>query len=151
MTITKQIHEGYEFTGYKVTPTNLIVTDDSFVMPVANVSIVAETDPIEYTLTFKTEFGGFVGTGGEIVTSHEQKFVYLTKNNLWTNRFERNGYTFLGWSLTKEGEVEYTDGQMFEYNFARDLEFVAVWEKNRDTNFTVNFYLQNIDGSRTLK
>ena len=151
VTITKQIHEGYEFTGYKVTPTNLIVTDDSFVMPVANVSIVAETDPIEYTLTFKTEFGGFVGTGGEIVTSHEQKFVYLTKNNLWTNRFERNGYTFLGWSLTKEGEVEYTDGQMFEYNFARDLEFVAVWEKNRDTNFTVNFYLQNIDGSRTLK
>ena len=54
VTITKQIHEGYEFTGYKVTPTNLIVTDDSFVMPVANVSIVAETDPIEYTLTFKT-------------------------------------------------------------------------------------------------
>jgi len=150
VSITKQVKEGYEYVGMTTVPAGLTVTNDSFEMPISNVSISMTTKPMEFTLTFKTEFGGYTDSEGVLQTTHEQKFTYLTKQKLWKNQFERSGFVFLGWSYENADNIDYVDEAEFEYNIARDIEFVAVWEANRDTPFTVNYYLQKIDGTTPL-
>lgn len=54
---------------------------------------------------------------------------------------KRPGYTFLGWSTTPDGEVEYEPGSVFKENTY--VTFYAVWEK-------APYLLGDIDGNDTV-
>ena len=60
-------------------------------------------------------------------------FTFDTQYNLSPNGFERDGYTFIGWSTTIDGEVEYEDEEVVS-NLGiienPEITLYAVWEEN---------------------
>lgn len=57
---------------------------------------------------FKIHFDGNGATSG---TMADQVFTYGTPQTLTPNVFQKTNYSFAGWSDTKGGPVQYTDGQ----------------------------------------
>ena len=47
-----------------------------------------------------------------------------------SNVFTKEGYTFMGWSTTLNGEVVYTDGQTVTLTDETGMNLFAVWQKN---------------------
>ena len=76
------------------------------------------TTPITYTISFKRN-GGSGSMSAITVTAGESK-------NLTANVFTKDGYVFKGWSTTKTGSVQYTDGQSITPT--KNITLYAVWE-----------------------
>ena len=56
---------------------------------------------------YTVKFNANGGTG----TMNDESFTYDTEKALTSNSFTKDGYTFVGWSTTTNGTVEYTDGK----------------------------------------
>ena len=59
--------------------------------------------------------------------------IWNEKEKVWTRRntYIKTGHTFLGWSETTNGEVEYEDEEEIENLIASgNKTLYAVWEKN---------------------
>ena len=151
VTLDYTLNEGYDFAGYEEeSSTETDVASGEFVMPISDISINVLTTPKTYTLTFKGNGGTFVDeTDMQEKDSYTQEFAYLTSSNLTPVKFELEGYTFKNWTITVDAETVLTlsDGELFAYNYAKDLEAVANWDANPDTKYTVNYYAQKIDGT----
>lgn len=82
------------------------------------------------------------GGDGEMA---DQSFNYNEKKALSTNNFTREGYAFLGWSTTQNGEVEYGDKaevtNLTTTNNAT-VNLYAQWLSQTPT-YTINFDKQN--------
>ncbi|MBR1955421.1 MAG: InlB B-repeat-containing protein [Clostridia bacterium] len=126
---------GYVFVGWslgttssepvkyldKATVSNLKNTDG------ATITLYAHWDADVYTVKFDAN-------GGEGTMSN-QTFTYDTEGTLTANSFTREGYTFLGWSTTKGGAVEYSDTEAVT-NIAgsnSSVTLYAVWKINTYT------------------
>ena len=84
-------------------------------------------------------------------TMDSQRFAYgEAPKELTRNRFTRPGYTFAGWSTAPDGAVVYTDKALVQ-NLTEVLgdriTLYALWNKNGDTAYTVEHYLQGSDGT----
>lgn len=80
--------------------------------------------PLRYTVKFNANGGN--GTMSDQTMSYDQE-APLTKNG-----FSRDGYTFTGWALTKDGSVKFTDGQKVK-NLTEDqneITLYAIWKQN---------------------
>lgn len=78
-----------------------------------------------------------------------QKVVYVVATTLSTTVPTRTGYTFKGWSESKNGSVKYAAGASFTSTMTNPGDtktLYAVWEGNT-VNYTINHYKQNLDGS----
>ena len=53
--------------------------------------------------------------------------------DLTANAFMRKGYSFIGWSTSANGEVEYTDGASYTMGTEQSYTLYAVWETNENT------------------
>ena len=73
-----------------------------------------------YTVTFNANGG----TG----TMDSQTFISGVEQELSANAFERENYTFSGWSEEKAADATYTDKAMF--TATKDTSLYAVWEAN---------------------
>ena len=99
--------------------------------------------PAGTTLTYKANGG----TGKDVVEN-------LANNETVTtiaNPFSRVGYTFKGWDTDPKGEgsiAPNTQVQVDNKDGANVL--YAIWTANTNTNYTVEFYYQNVDGTYTL-
>ena len=85
----------------------------------------------EYTVVFDPN-----GAEGEEVT---QDMTYDVPAELEANRFERQGYTFQGWSTTAKGKAVHRDGKEVKNLTDKDgvtLRLYAVWAP---TNYMVSF------------
>jgi len=83
--------------------------------------------------TCSTPYGGFVYTvtynaNGGTGSMTSQTFAEGTAQSLTANSFSRSGYTFLGWSTTKTGSVEFSNGA--NYTATADITLYAIWQKN---------------------
>ena len=78
------------------------------------------------TVTFDAN-GATNGTTDEMTAKVGEK---ITLN---LNGFEREGYTFVGWSTTEDGEVEYQDGAEYTMGTESSYTLYAVWEINTYT------------------
>lgn len=79
------------------------------------------------TYTFQYDANG--GSG----TMYASKHTYDMEGALSKNKFSREGYTFKGWSTTRGGAVEYTDGQRILNVTAeneKEIILYAIWERN---------------------
>lgn len=71
-----------------------------------------------YTVTFDANGGSG--------TMSEQTFYYGVTQNLSANTFEREGYTFEGWTLVSDGKSVYSDKESIS-DVATDTTLYAVW------------------------
>ena len=74
-----------------------------------------DTEEVLYTVSFNAN-------GGE-GTMEPQTFVSGTSANLTANAFERNGYKFTGWALSKKADVTYKNKASLDPDSAK-------WDKN---------------------
>ena len=49
------------------------------------------------------------------------------------NSFIRNGYTFIGWSISAKGSVVYTNGASYTMGTNNSYTLYAIWEANQNT------------------
>ncbi|MDH6367937.1 MULTISPECIES: InlB B-repeat-containing protein [unclassified Breznakia] len=123
---------GYEFKGWTTTPGGQTVDyTDEHQFTAFNLENDLDLYPVwkiaDYAITYNGN-GSTAGTMTNGVANYGQKLA-LSKN-----AFERDGYTFKGWSTKTDGQVEYTDGQVFDpWNQDKGLDLYAVWEANEYT------------------
>lgn len=126
---------GYIFKHwYKQGDTDKTNVGTSFEMPAGGLTLVAEWEANSY----KVRFNSNDGTG----TMSDQSFVYDTEQELNENSFTRNGYSFGGWSTTKNGGTAHADKASVK-NLTTEADGIvtlyAVWNAIEQTiTFDVN-------------
>ena len=108
---------GYTFAGWNTQAdgNGTFYTDQQSVSNLTanhgeTVNLYAQWEPISYTVHFDANYdnNGIVITG----TMSDQNFIYDHAQNLTTNAFEREGYTFTGWNTQADGMGDdYNNGQ----------------------------------------
>ncbi len=139
--INEPSRSGYTFIGWVY---------DNFSNPIKNFKVdkfndeditlraVWATKGSTYSVVFDRNYGG------DDYTPVTQEFIYLDDNNstvfkLYKNSYKRDGYTFKGWSLTRDGAVDFEDNQRILENLTdRDKKctLYAIWEIN---TFSINY------------
>ena len=91
--------------------------------------------------TYSVKFNANGGTG----QMADQSFDYNEKKALSTNGFTRAGYTFMGWSTTQNGEVEYGDKAEVTNLTTTNNETVNLYAQwlSQTLTYTINFDKQN--------
>lgn len=122
---------GYQFSGWYDGSDK---AGDDLVMPAGGKTLVAKWTPIKYSV----QFDGNSGAG----TMAAQGFEYDAEQKLSKNTFTKAGYSFTGWSLKKDGEVEYTDEKAVNNLTTTDGEKItlfAIWQaEDQVVKFDVN-------------
>ena len=131
-------------------------------MPNYTVNITAVVEPIEFTVTYHSNY--------DLDPSDEEgEFTeYTTEPETWTygvegtiknithadfKTWQRAGYNFLGWAYTAGGTAELrfeeTGDRSYTFDYAtiatynQDINLYAVWSAG-EANYTVNFYKENL-------
>ena len=124
---------GYTFAGW--------YSDESFVNEYNTIILGTTGDKIVYAKWEANEnILHFKGNGS---TSGEMTDMVIKSDHtdiLSSNLFEKKGYTFIGWSTTPTGEVEYENND--EYLMGLDSEYTlyAVWQA---IEYTITYNLNN--------
>ena len=130
---------GYTFVGWLRNGTTYSVET----MPAENVELVASWKANKYSIYFNSNSG--TGSMSKIDA------VYDTKVELTSNAFTKVGYTFAGWNTKEDGTgTSYTNGQEVENLLSEEgssITLYAQWEANTNTQYVVNHYTINLDGS----
>ncbi len=116
---------GYVFDGWYV--------DDekwSFISHVVLIDLTLEAKWIANDNTLVFDGNGATGGTMENMTIKSDESANLT-----LNAFTKDGYTFMGWSTTQGGKVEYTDGAEYTMGTEASYTLYAIWEAN-DNNIT---------------
>ena len=101
------VRTGYTFSGWN-TAANGSGTDYTAGATFAingNTTLYAKWTPITYTVRFNKNHDDATGT------MSDQTLTYDVAQTLTANAFTRDSYDFVGWSTTRDGAVDYTDGQ----------------------------------------
>jgi len=112
---------GYIFGGWSDSM-DTYMADDMFEMPAHNVTLTAQWNAIDYTVTY---------SGG---TVQEYTYRYEDTVTVLSGKPTRTGYTFAGWS---DGTTTYQAGDTFAMP-ARDVTFTAQWNRKRVSSVTIN-------------
>ena len=132
---------GYHFAGWAKTATSGVVyTDGQLVMDLTDeqngvVQLYARWTANNYTVVFKAN------DGSDNCVS--QNFTYDFAQELDENTFARAGYLYIGWSLSANGSVDYTDKEIVENLTAQNngsVNLFAVWDVN---SYKVIFHANN--------
>lgn len=129
---------GYTFSGWSSTlngsleyesGSTLVVDGDVDLYPVWSIN--------SYTVTFNgsSEDSGYAPAD---INSDYNTYITIPGN---TGSLVREGYSFVGWSTTVNGSVEYYAGDNLIIGLS-NIELFAVWELN---NYTVNYFDTDAD------
>lgn len=91
------------------------------------ITLYAKWRGIDYSIVFDKNADDATGDTGVL------NAVYGNSYNLPLNAFKRQGYDFEGWSLNKDGKVDFKDGQSVSDLTTTDGEVItlyAVWTQN---------------------
>lgn len=109
--------------------------------------LLADFTPISYTVVFNSNNG--------LNEKISQNFVYDNQQTLQANSFSYSGFKFKGWSLSQDpnldGEIDFENNQLInsENNISDKqgavVNLYAVWIVKTDTNFTVKYYVQDLN------
>jgi uncharacterized repeat protein (TIGR02543 family) len=98
------------------------------------VTLEAQWTPITYTVVFN------VNTGSG--TMDPQLFTYDIEEPLSANRFTKDGFKFVGWSLSEDAEeIDFTDGKSVSNLTTEDGETInlyAQWTKVYKVTYDIN-------------
>lgn len=143
---TTQSTYGYEFEGW-YNGNQKVGSQATYTIPDIDFSKLGQTSTSEYQARFKgkeykiTFHAGYTENGKKEETSEQKVRYYDESAKLTKNSFDREGYTFKGWSTTQGGEVKYSDrGQAYNVpinglesvqngSVPTTVDLYAVWEK----------------------
>ena len=105
---------------------------------------VAYTDGAEYTMGTNSSYTLYAvwqanintlvfNANGGVGTMENMTIATDSKANFATNAFTKPGYTFIGWSTTPDGEVEFVDGAEYTMGTNSSYTLYAVWQANVNT------------------
>lgn len=123
---------GYTFLGWSTSSTATTATyspGDTYTNN-GRVTLYAVWASKTYTISYDANGGG--GAPGSQRKTHDIKILIPTVEPV------RNGYTFLGWGVSKTStSPTYQPGEWYYSNISRTL--YAVWQKNAPTSYTVSY------------
>ena len=113
---------GYSFDGWATTSGGTFAYADgaNYQMNTQGATLWAKWAPNDYQVTFN-------GNGATAGSMLPQTITFDTTEALTTNAFTRTVHTFMGWSSTSEGTVEWDDGDPYTMITEGD-ELFAVWD-----------------------
>ena len=86
-----------------------------------NITVTVKDDtPDSYTITYNAN-GGKGSMSKKTAKSGSN--IVVAKN-----KFKKTGYTFMGWSTSKKGKVNYDEGKIIKLN--KNITLYAIWEKD---------------------
>ncbi len=117
------VNAGYSFKGWSSTSDGEVEYTDG-----ASYTMGTNSTYTLYAIwEVSTNYVVFDSNGG-IGTMQKLSLKSWEEGTLPANIYKRNGYNFLGWSTTKDGEVEYTDGASYTMGTTKNNTLYAVWE-----------------------
>ena len=120
---------GYAFLGWFTENTFDNKVEKIAIGSNGNKSFYAKWTPNNNTLVFDANSGS--GSMSDMTIATDASV------NLTTNAFTKYGYTFVGWSTSANGSVEYTDGTSYTMGTNATCTLYAVWEA---TEYTITYY-----------
>ena len=125
--------EGYNFIGW-TTPDNSKPIKDYIISTgsVGNKELTANYEPISYYISYNSSEGQ-----GEM---QKQEFIYNQTSKLIKNQFTKEGYTFVGWSTSINGDVIYEDESEIYNLSSKDNEVITLYAKWEIIKLDVKYY-----------
>ena len=136
LTLKANVLPGYTWQKWSKGETDQTIT---IVMDSSDVIITPFTTKNEYTIEYKSN-----EIGSNTTVFDENPTTYTVTDSFLLNNPEKEGYTFLGWTIEGSDE-EPDDYYIVEEGTTGNLVFVANWEANDDTPYVVKHLLQNLD------
>lgn len=130
----KYAKEGYTFMGWSTTKEGAVEYEDG-------ASYTANGNATLYAVWQEDYEVTFDANGGE-GTMGIQKFKPNVAQKLASNEFTNGEYFFVGWSTTKDGQVEYENGA--NYTATSDITLYAKWSEG--VSYTVRHWQQTLSG-----
>ena len=138
VTINAGTRSGYTFNGWTVNSggaalDNASQASTTFNMPGSNVTVTANWEPIEYTVTVNSSYAAVTGAGS-----------YTIGDTVTINAGNRSGYTFNGWTINS-GSITIGSSSSTSTSFTMPAENVTVtanWKQNINppvTTYTVTY------------
>ena len=115
-----QAPAGYNFIGWDLTETT---------MPDYNLNVKAKYEGIKYNIYFNAN-----GANGNMTF---QQATYGEPTKLKANQFAKDGYVFIGWSLSSNGEILYKDESYVNVKVG-GLTLYAIFE---EATYKINYNL----------
>jgi len=102
------IREGYIFNGWAISADEDVeYADQATVKDLATVGRIVTLYAVWESFTYTVEYNANGGDG----EMDDSEFTYNKSQELRPNAFILDGYVFAGWSTSKEGDVEYANGE----------------------------------------
>ena len=121
----------YKFVGWATTPNgNAVCTDE---MAVLNLSTQANDEVTLYAVWTENIYTVVFDANGGNGEMSDISLTYDVAEQLPANTFYRTGYTFVGWAVTPNGSVFYTDEEDVLNITTKDkttMKLYAVWSAN---------------------
>ncbi len=90
--------------------------------------------------TYRVSYNGNGNTGGEVPSDNNAYKEGAAVTVLGNGSMVKSGYSFIGWSTTNNGPVEYTKNNSFKMP-SHSMTLYAVWDKSQYT-LTINYILE---------
>ncbi|MBQ4510256.1 MAG: InlB B-repeat-containing protein [Clostridia bacterium] len=129
--LSEPTREGYEFLGWYLDSGFRNKADKITLGSSGSKKFYAKWDAKENKLSFNSNGGTGIMA---ILTLYTDETAVLSKNI-----FKRQGYTFIGWSTTPNGDVEYIDSAVYKMG-PKDTTLYAVWDENAPTDSDITLF-----------
>ncbi len=140
---------GYTFIGWSITSDGSVQYNDQASVK----NLTTETSITLYAVwTTKSYTVNFDGNGHTSGSTASQTINYDEQVALNANGFNKTGYTFIGWSITSDGSVQYSDqASVKNLTTQTSITLYAVWEANTYTIiFDGNGHTSGSTASQTI-
>ena len=125
--------DGYSFIGW-ATPDNKEPKIDYKISTgsIGDKELTANYEPITYYISYNSSEGQ-----GEM---EKQEFAYNQTSKLNKNQFTKEGYTFIGWSTSIDGDVMYNDESEISNLSSKDKDVITLYAKWEIIKLNVKYY-----------
>ena len=131
VTLLNPTRDGYEFLGWYSDSYFRNKVEKITANSTGSKTFYAKWEANENTLTYNSNGGSGIM---ESITLYTDEVIDLD-----LNIYRKTGYTFIGWSTTPNGEVEYANGSSFIMG-PSDITLYAVWEENEPTDEDITLF-----------
>ena len=124
---------GYSFIGW-TTPDNKEPKIDYKISTgsIGDKELTANYEPITYYISYNSSEGQ-----GEM---EKQEFAYNQTSKLNKNQFTKEGYTFIGWSTSIDGDVMFNDESEISNLSSKDKDVITLYAKWEIIKLNVKYY-----------
>lgn len=124
---------GYSFIGWTTSDNKEPIIDYKISTgSVGDKELTANYEPITYYISYNSSEGQ-----GEM---EKQEFAYNQTSKLNKNQFTKEGYTFIGWSTSIDGDVMYNDESEISNLSSKDKDVITLYAKWGIIKLNVKYY-----------